>query len=233
MRRVWFVLVLAVGALFLAPAAQADGVRTLRLDGVTVRLPAGSSQVVTVNRTRGTHARISFWERRPDGWKRLALSPAARIGYGGLVSPTHRRQGTGTTPIGTYGLLSSFGTGPRRAAWDLPYTQVHRDDYWVEDNGSAYYNRMRSKADGGFRWWLDPRSEDGSERLAAYPVQYEMSVVIGFNYAHPVRHRGAGIFLHVNGSGATAGCVSAPRAFLARTLRLLDPARRPLIAIGR
>lgn len=48
-----------------------------------------------------------------------------------------------------------------------------------------------------------------------------------------VRHRGAGIFLHVNGRGATAGCVSAPRWMLRRLLHRLDPARVPVIAIGR
>ena len=48
-----------------------------------------------------------------------------------------------------------------------------------------------------------------------------------------VRHRGGAIFLHVNGSGATAGCVSAPRPFLRRTLGLLDQDRVPVIAIGR
>ena len=53
-----------------------------------------------------------------------------------------------------------------------------------------------------------------------------------FNYSQ-VRHRGAGIFLHVNGRGATAGCVSVPRWFMRSTMVRLDPARVPVIAIGR
>ena len=48
-----------------------------------------------------------------------------------------------------------------------------------------------------------------------------------------MRHRGSGIFLHVNGSGATAGCVSAPRWFIKSLMRRLDPDRSPVIAIGR
>ena len=40
-----------------------------------------------------------------------------------------------------------------------------------------------------------------------------------------MRHRGAGIFLHVNGRGATAGCVSVPRSFMRSTMVRLDPAR--------
>ena len=55
---------------------------------------------------------------------------------------------------------------------------------------------------------------NSSERLRDYPRQYEYSIVTSYNYSRQVRHRGAGIFLHVNGRGATAGCVSAPRWFL-------------------
>jgi L,D-peptidoglycan transpeptidase YkuD (ErfK/YbiS/YcfS/YnhG family) len=74
---------------------------------------------------------------------------------------------------------------------------------------------------------------DSSERLSDFATQYEYAIVTGFNYAAQVRHRGAGIFLHVNGTGPTAGCVSAPRWFLRRTMAALDPDLRPVIAIGR
>ncbi|MBO9522432.1 MAG: hypothetical protein J7518_12915 [Nocardioidaceae bacterium] len=217
----------------LAADVRAADVRVIKLDGVEVRLLPGTRQVVTVNRTTGTHARIVFWQHTARGWVNVVHSPRARIGYGGLVAPTRRRQNTGTTPIGTYALPFSFGSHPRPPAWRLPYRRYDANDYWVEDNASRYYNRYRSRELGGFRWWLDPNTLNGSERLAAYPRQYEMAVVIAFNYTRPVRYRGAGIFLHVNGSGPTAGCVSAPRPFLAFTLRTLRPDLHPVIAIGR
>ncbi|WP_129307230.1 hypothetical protein [Streptomyces sp. L2] len=44
--------------------------------------------------------------------------------------------------------------------------------------------------------------------------------------------RGAGIFLHVNGSGATAGCVSVPRATMGRIMGWITPSAHPRIAIG-
>ncbi|MEU5058533.1 hypothetical protein ACFC18_48295 [Streptomyces sp. NPDC056121] len=44
--------------------------------------------------------------------------------------------------------------------------------------------------------------------------------------------RGAGIFLHVNGSGATAGCVSVPRATTDRIMSWVQPGAHPRIAIG-
>jgi L,D-peptidoglycan transpeptidase YkuD (ErfK/YbiS/YcfS/YnhG family) len=212
-------------------AAPADEPDTVRLDGVTVRLREGTTQVVTVNRTQGHHARVTWWRLTDDGWKNRMQAKDGRIGYGGLVPGHRREQGTGTTPSGTYLLPWAFGRHEKREDWDLPYRQIRTGDYWVQDNASDHYNRYRNKAAGGFRWRLPPSHPESSERLTDYRVQYEFSVVIGFN-RQQVRHRGSGIFLHVNGSGATAGCVSAPRWFLLKVMRRIDRREVPLIAIG-
>jgi L,D-peptidoglycan transpeptidase YkuD (ErfK/YbiS/YcfS/YnhG family) len=213
-----------------SPAQAQDSHVTL--GGVRVALRPDTRQVVTVNHTRGYHARIGYWVLRDGAWTRLYDVRDGRIGYGGLVAPKQRHQGTGTTPSGTVRLISAFGRHPRTEAWDLPYRRIRKGDYWVEDNRSRYYNRYRNKAQGGFRWWLPRSRENSSERLRDFPVQYEFSVVTSYNRSQ-VRHRGAGIFLHVNGDGATAGCVSAPRAFMVRMMRRLDPDRVPIMAVGR
>jgi L,D-peptidoglycan transpeptidase YkuD (ErfK/YbiS/YcfS/YnhG family) len=209
------------------PARAAD---TVVLGGVHVTLRPGTRQVVAVDHTRGYHARVSLWTWSRGGWHRRLTSPDGRIGYGGLVRPLRRRQGTGTTPLGTVGLTSVFGTHAASPG-ALPYRRIRRGDYWVEDNASRFYNRYRNKARGGFRWWLR-RGPDTSERLLSYRRQYEWSVVTDYNHAQ-VRHRGAGIFLHVNGRGATAGCVSAPRWFLRDVVARLDPAAVPIMAVDR
>jgi L,D-peptidoglycan transpeptidase YkuD (ErfK/YbiS/YcfS/YnhG family) len=215
-----------------APASAAEP-RTITLDGVAVRgWTPDVRQVVTVNRTSGTHARITFWARSEGRWVQRAQSRRARIGYGGLVRPRERVQGTGTTPVGTYRIPFTFGTGARRDRWTAPYRRIRDHHYWVQDNQSDYYNRWRSRLRGGFRWWLAPSHDDSSERLADYPRQYEMAAVVAYNYWRPVRHRGAGIFLHVNGSGATAGCVSAPRWFMVGVMNRLTARHNPRIAIG-
>ena len=214
----------------LAPAPTASAA-TVRLDGVTVRLPAGTTQVITVNRTRGWHARVTFWRRSSSGWQKLKQVTDGRTGYGGLVVGSRRKQGTGTTPLGTYRLISSFGTHARSKSWDVSYRKIRRGDFWVQDNQSRYYNRYRNKSQGGFRWWLKS-GPNTSERLTDYRRQYEYAVNTTFNIGQ-VRHRGAGIFLHVNGRGATAGCISVPRSFMRSMMAGLNPKRRPVIAIGR
>lgn len=230
MTRLLLSLLVALTA-FLVPS-PAGAATTVRLDGVTVRLHDDTSQVVTVNRTRGHHARVTFWRLQDGRWVQKLQAKDGRIGYGGLVAGTRRKQGTGTTPLGTYDLPWAFGMHRRDADWELRYRKVRRGDFWVQDNRSRFYNRYRNQSQGGFRWWLPSSNPNSSERLTDFRQQYEWSIVIGFNRGQ-VRHRGSGIFLHVNGRGATAGCVSAPRWFIKAMMNRLDPDRAPVIAIGR
>lgn len=223
------VLALLVAALVLLPSpARADDVV---LDGVTVHAWDRTQQVVTVNHTGGFHARLTWWRYDDGRWVRK-LQAAGRIGYGGLVAGARRVQGSGTTPLGSYRLLEAFGTHDADPAWRSSYRRIGPGDYWVEDNQSAYYNRWRNRRDGGFRWWMPDSNVNASELLTDRPVDYEYAINTSFNQDQ-VRYRGAGIFLHVNGAGATAGCVSGPRWFLRSLMRRLDPASVPMIAIGR
>ncbi len=129
-----------------------------------------------------------------------------------------RKQGTGTTPRGTFTMTQAFGNAAEPGMW-LPYHRVKSGDYWVEDNASRYYNTLRNKSQGGFRYWLPTANDDSSEYLPHYTTQYKYAVVINFNRApdYHKAHRGAGIFLHVKGSGATAGCVRSPEPTADRT----------------
>jgi L,D-peptidoglycan transpeptidase YkuD (ErfK/YbiS/YcfS/YnhG family) len=221
-----------IAELVLAAALAGSPTGPTTLDGVRVQLRPGTEQVVTVDHTEGYRATVTFWKLTDTGWQPRFSADDGRIGYGGLVPGTRRVQGTGTTPLGTYGLPWAFGMDAPSQGWRLRYRQVASGDFWVEDNGSAYYNRYRNQAEGGFRWWLPSSDANSSERLTDFRRQYRIAVVTDFNHAQ-VRHRGAGIFLHVNGAGATAGCVSAPGVFMDKLMRVLDPARVPVIAVGR
>ncbi|WP_407548783.1 hypothetical protein QOM21_06515 [Streptomyces sp. Pv4-95] len=218
------VLASALCAALLAPAAPAPA--------APVPLPlrmadtGGGDQLITAvaSGTRATTGTVAWWQRRNGGWRKAGSAPA-RFGSGGLAEGRTRVQGTSTTPTGLYDLPFAFGTAPAPAGTRTPYRRVGAGSWWCQDNASSSYNR-----------WVDPRPRDcaaaESERLAAYPVQYSRALVIGFNYRLPVRGRGAAIFLHVNGKGPTAGCVSVPAGAMARILAWVRPARNPHIAIG-
>ena len=145
-----------------AEARQAD---IVRLDGVRVELRAGTTQVVTVDHTRGVRARVSLWRLAADGWRRQLTTADGRTGHGGLVEGDRRRQGSGTTPLGTYGLTSTFGTHAADPRARLPHHRIRKGDHWVQDNASDFYNRLRNQRQGGFRWRLPKSDPNSSERL--------------------------------------------------------------------
>jgi L,D-peptidoglycan transpeptidase YkuD (ErfK/YbiS/YcfS/YnhG family) len=217
-----------------APAAKPSPSSHPRPTATPFRFPVPVSvgnarQVVTVSAS-GSYANVVAWQRTSSGWKAVIQTRSARIGANGLVAATQRKQGTNTTPAGTFTMTEAFGIAANPGA-KLPYHQVTTDDWWVEDNNSAYYNTMRRASQGGFA--VTTAGENGSEHLISFTTQYRYVVVINFNRPpNAVRHRGAGIFLHVNGPGATAGCVSVPQSTMLAIITWLDPAQHPRIAIG-
>ncbi|PPS76447.1 MULTISPECIES: L,D-transpeptidase family protein [Streptomyces] len=186
----------------------------------------GGTQLITAvaPKRASTTGTVTWWDREDGRWVKRGSAPA-RFGANGLAAGATRKQGTNTTPTGLYDLPYAFGikAAPRGTAY--AYRRVHRDSWWCQDNDSRSYNR-----------WSEPRAADcraaESEHLITYAAQYAHALVIGFNYERPVRGRGAGIFLHVHGRGATAGCVSVSEKAMRRILGWADPARRPHIAVG-
>ncbi|MEU0970629.1 L,D-transpeptidase family protein [Streptomyces sp. NPDC005917] len=186
----------------------------------------GGSQLITAEASAlsSTSGTVTWWERRDGQWTKVG-SAAARFGAKGLVEGAGRQQGTNTTPTGLYDLPFGFGLQAAPAGTSVGYRAVTADSWWCQDNDSASYNR-----------WVEPLPGDcraaEAERLSSYTTTYAYALVIGFNYDRPVRGRGAGIFLHVNGQGATAGCVSVPVDAMREIVRWVDPKKAPHIAVG-
>ncbi|WP_330456766.1 L,D-transpeptidase family protein [Streptomyces sp. NBC_00820] len=186
----------------------------------------GGTQLITAEApgTGSTSGTVTWWDLRGGEWVAAGTAPA-RFGSNGLVEGTTRTQDTNTTPTGLYNLPFGFGIKPAPPGTRVTYRPVHEDSWWCEDNASTSYNR-----------WVEPLPADcrasESEHLITYDTQYTYGLVVGFNYDRPVHGRGAGIFLHVNGKAATAGCVSVPEDAMLRILAWADPGGNPHMAIG-
>ena len=126
----------------------------------------------------------------------------------------------------------------------LRYRRLDRSDVWpYEPRDPATYNIFQPHKGSGSRW-----RPDYYERLASYGYEYAYAVVLGFNLPKGVRwsekrrqyvarepadtRRGGGIFLHVQRSRYTAGCVAGPIDDVRWLVRWLDPAQRPRIVMG-
>ncbi|HEY8986247.1 MAG TPA: L,D-transpeptidase family protein [Streptomyces sp.] len=188
-----------------------------------------ATQVVTVQ-AHGSYATVIAWQKSGTTWHEVYSTAKARVGANGVTDGATRRQGTDTTPTGTYTITRGFGVGADPGT-KMPYHHVTTDDWWVEDPSSPYYNQMRTSEQGGFP--LTETGVHGSEHLADYPTQYDNALVIDFNTDPAVAGRGAGIFLHDLGpqAGPTAGCVALPASVMTEIIRWIDPDQHPVIAI--
>ena len=202
--------------------------------------------VVTGAGAKSTYSTLRTYQLGADGtWAERFPAMAARNGYGGWVWSNSRIQGTGTTPAGTFSLRDAFGLSANPGT-KITYRHADSNDYWVGDNRDAKtYNLVQTRASPKRTW----RTTE-AERLAAYPTQYEYALVVDFNrpHAETVKYnatrmqyetskpmnvrRGSAIFLHVNGAGSTAGCVSVSRANMLNVLRWLDPAKKPRLVMA-
>ncbi len=161
------------------------------------------------------------------GWAGLAGTRAARqlitvtAASHSATSAVLRAYRVCRTPSGTYGISFFFGVQPDRG-FAFSFRHAYTYDYWDDDPASARYNE-----------WVNARKHDPGARpepLHRVPA-YDYAAVIAYNAAR-VPGRGSAIFLHVGTGGATAGCVSLPRARLIKILRWLRPRDHPRITIS-
>jgi len=168
--------------------------------------------VVSAPTTHTTFATLSLQE-----CGRTVLGPwRARVGRSGLSA--HRREGDGTTPIGTFAIGPTiYGLDPDPGV-KLLYHRLVCGDWWDEDPNSPTYNRFRH-----VRCGVSPPFGGDSEALWRATVAYREFAVIQF------RGDGSGIFLHDGTGGPTNGCVSLPRPRLLTLLRRLRRGARVAI----
>jgi L,D-peptidoglycan transpeptidase YkuD (ErfK/YbiS/YcfS/YnhG family) len=200
--------------------------------------------IVTSSEWSTSYATLQTWQRGPDGrWTKPFGVMRARIGYNGFHLGSTRRQNTGTTPAGNYRIKKTFGQHGNPGT-KMPYRNVDSTDYWVYDpRDPATYNVLEPSRSTHAKW----RTSE-AEHLGSYPTQYKYAAIVSFNLPANVKWndatgeyrtttpadvtKGGGIFLHVNGSGATAGCVSLYESSMLKVLQWLDPAQLPRIIMG-
>jgi L,D-peptidoglycan transpeptidase YkuD (ErfK/YbiS/YcfS/YnhG family) len=197
--------------------------------------------VVSASRTTSTEGTLSAYERVNDEWVVVQKPIRAQLGYGGLVPGDKRRQATGTTPTGTYSVVSAFGrkADPGTA---LNYIRVDRNDAWTYNPKVPSTYNLFQNAD---RSWKSYGKY--VEELWDMGMQYNYVAVLDYNLPkgqirtgkngvrrtnEPANTRlGGGIFLHVDNGKKTAGCISIAQPAMRNILRWLDPDQEPMITI--
>ena len=248
---------LAAGIVLGAVVAGLGVVRALSADAAAVpphhptklaKVADSRQLIVVVGKSRGSsYSTVYTYQLGADGktWTAKFPAMAARNGYAGWAWAGQRIQDSGTTPMGTFRITQTFGlkNGPSTR---MPWTRADANDYWVGDNKDASTYNMFQPSAAAKRTWRTGEAE----RLAAFPTQYEFAAVIDYNRPAPASitwdaahgqyvtsrpanvKRGSAIFLHVNGAGSTAGCVSLRRSDVVKVLQWLNPAKLPRIVMA-
>ena len=243
MRRVaWLLLLLPLLVVPLRAQAAVPAYHPSRLAHV------GDARQVVVVTSKGwgsSYATLRAYRKDAAGqWKPRFGPWSARVGWNGMARAATRRQDSGTTPAGTFRLLYGFGSAPDPGS-GLTYRRFDNKDWWVYDpRDPRTYNVWQEFRSGRARW-----RRGWAEHLAHWAGgQYRYGVVLSYNLPAGVHwsaaqrqrvasnpadtRRGGGIFLHVKGSGATAGCVSVGRDRMRALLRWLSAPSKPRIVIG-
>ncbi len=208
---------LVTAALAVCPSNLANGLRPV---------PPGS-QLITVEaaEARTSHATLRTWRRFGRCWRPVGGPYPARVGRSGLRR--NRREGDGTTPIGTFRIGAvMYGSLPNPGV-RFPYRRLRCGDYWVEDPASPAYNTFQHVPCGS-----RPPFRVRGPGMWQSPGAYPYLAVVEFNMDPVIPGRGSGIFLHAETGRATSGCISLRRADLVRVLRWLSPRSAPRITIG-
>ncbi|WP_051764732.1 L,D-transpeptidase family protein [Streptomyces sp. NRRL F-5135] len=176
-------------------------------------IPSKTSQAVVVTGADRDSDRsaVRVYERDPDtGWQPASDEWPAHNAVRGWTDD--HRVGDLRSPIGVFGLTDAGGRLADPGT-KLPY-----------DRGPAF-TATGNGAQG--------------EPLAG---SFDYVVAINYNrkpgttpldWTRPLgAEKGGGIWLHVDHGGATQGCVSLPRERMRELLRLLDPAKRPVVVMG-
>lgn len=192
--------------------------------------------VVTTNGWDTTTGTGAIFERKKSGsgWKQVGDAFAVVVGRSGLawaellngdIDMTKiKQEGDGNAPAGLFPLTTSFGTGSKPEAVELPYTKLDTNTECVDDVKSTFYNRIVNRMHvGNFDW-------KSSEKMSTIE-QYELGIFVAYN-SYPVeKGRGSCIFLHVwkDATTATEGCTAMERRNLERIVAWASPAKNPYL----
>lgn len=196
--------------------------------------------VVSASGWDSHEGRLTAWIRESGRWRRTAFQDIpvtlGRNGLGvgvGLHAPDmegpRKAEGDRRAPAGVFPIELSFGTGPRPEGGTFAYRRTTRHDRWVDDPGSAFYNR-----------WVDPRERgvqpdwDSAEILARRDGLYDLALVVGHNRERFLPGKGSAIFIHrwVRPGVPTIGCTAMDPETLLRIWRWLETERAPLLLQG-
>jgi len=121
--------------------------------GADYKLPASTTQAIVgiTENWSSSHVNLGIYEKKAGKWQLVGSFWKGRLGRNGSAwglgsSPTmgtsYKKEGDGKAPAGVFSIGDAYGYAPAISKQSgLTYHKVTTKDLWVEDAGSAFYNR--------------------------------------------------------------------------------------------
>ena len=197
--------------------------RYLNKEIITNEETKDSNQIIFVVGTKGYNAKIYLYDKDDDKTWTKRLSVDGYVGQNGITN--NKKEGDRKTPSGIYGFDIAFGLAENPGT-NIIYKQINKNDYWVDDPNSKYYNK-----------WVDIMEVDkdfkSAEHLYDHKIAYRYGLVINYNTENIIKGKGSAIFFHVSTNGPTHGCVSVDEDTMVKILKILKPYAKIIIAKDR
>ncbi len=181
-----------------------------------------SRQAILVKNTDSSSVRVIIYglERGPDGWRVVSGPIKGNIGWNGFAASGKKREGDGKTPSGIYPLGTVFGYAPSMNT-RMPYRQTTRNDFWVDDVNSPFYNR----------WVTGNVGAASVDKMRRDDDLYKYGIVVEYNTNPVIKGYGSAIFFHVwrREGVPTTGCVAMAEADIVKLIKWLDPGKQPAV----
>ena len=110
-----------------------------------------------------------------------------------------KKEGDGTTPIGTFGLGKIYYRSDRvsKPITKFNCIKIKKNMVWCDDPNSKFYNKL-----------IDIKSSANKEKMYRKDTKYDYLLVINYNRKKIVKNKGSAIFLHLTKNfKGTAGCI--------------------------
>ena len=167
--------------------------------------------------------KVYLYDKEDDKTWTKRLSVDGYVGQNGITN--NKKEGDRKTPSGIYGFDIAFGLAENPGT-NIIYKQINKNDYWVDDPNSKYYNK-----------WVDIMEVDkdfkSAEHLYDHKIAYKYGLVINYNTENIIKGKGSAIFFHVSTNGPTHGCVSVDEDTMVKILKILKPYAKIIIAKDR
>ena len=182
------------------------------------------SQLIVVHALETPACELFGYQKTDEGWvllENLTAVPGV-IGKNGIAQITW--EGEKTTPIGYFALGPAYGKESYQET-GLDYIQIQKEDYFVDDPDSKYYNKLYKTEMHDKDW---KTAEDMYELLN----YYYYCIYIQHNVDPIIPGQGSAIFIHVrDGDAYTSGCVGLEEDIMIALFRWLKKDEQPHILI--